>query len=367
MANNRFIRLARVYLREIDPALLLAVFALLVISVINMYGILGSDHSILRKQVLFIFLGIFVLILFSFFNYRYLKNYTLPVLSLYILSLILLVLTFYSQSVRGTNSWLVFGSLTFEPAELTKLCLIILMAKYFSQKHNYINQFRHVIAASVYFLIPVGLILNQPDLGSAIILSFIWLSLLFAAGINRKQIIALVLVGAVAAAGAWFLLLKPYQKARVASFLDQTADPLGIGYNLTQSKIAIGSGFWFGNGLGKGSQANLGFLPEPHNDFIFAAYVEQFGFVGALVLLGLIVFIVYRILLIGSSSNSNFGKLFAIGLAVFIFSHAFVSAGVNVGILPVTGLPFPFLSAGGSNLILIMTGLGILQSIKRYG
>lgn len=332
-----------------------------------MYGVVGAEDSLFKKQIVFMIIGFAVMTLFSLFNYRFLKNYSLPVLILYIFSLVLLGLTFYSQSIRGTNSWLILGGLTFEPAELTKLCLIILMAKYFSQKHVHIYQFSHIIASGLYFIIPAALILNQPDLGSAIILSVIWGSLLIAAGINRKHLAILLLVTVVAGSTAWIFVLRPYQKARILSFMDQDKDPLGIGYNLIQSKIAIGSGSLLGNGLGKGSQSNLGFLPEPHNDFIFAAFMEQFGFIGGLILFSLVFFLGYRILMIGLSTAANFGKLFSIGMAVFILAHVFVSAGVNIGLLPVTGLPFPFLSSGGSNLVSIMAGLGILQSIKRYG
>ena len=171
----------------------------------------------------------------------------------------------------------------------------------------------------------------------------------------------------VIAFSAWFLVLKPYQKTRILSFINQSEDPRGAGYNLIQSKIAIGSGFWLGNGLGNASQANSGFLPEPYNDFIFAAFAEQFGFVGILVIMILVTGLVYRVLSIGSTTSSNFGKLFSVGVAVFIFSHVIVSSSVNIGLMPVTGLPFPFMSSGGSNLFSIMAGLGILQSIKRYG
>lgn len=367
MNKLKFIRRIKIYLREIDIPLLFSVLTLSVIGIVSMYGIGSSDYLLFKKQMIFVIIGLAVMTLFSFFNYRYLKNNSLPVLLIYVASLFLLALTFYSRSIRGTNSWLIFGNLTFEPAELTKLCLIILMAKYFSQRHVHIYQFRHVIISGLYFIVPAILMINQPDLGSAIILSLIWVSLLFAAGINKKHLAILILIGAVISYGGWMFVLKPYQKTRIASFLDQGNDPLGSGYNLIQSKIAIGSGFWFGNGIGEGSQTDLGFLPEPHNDFVFAALAEQLGFIGGITVLGLVMLLIYRIFLIGSITISNFGKLFSVGLAIFIFAHVFISAGVNIGLLPVTGLPFPFLSSGGSNLLSIMTGLGILQSIKRYG
>lgn len=363
----KLLRAIRLYFRNVDVVLFFTVLALLLIGLVNMYGFTGFESQFFKKQAIFFMVGLGIMTIFSFFNYRYLKNYSLPVMSLYVLSLFLLGLTFFSVSVRGTNSWLVFGNFTIEPAELTKLCLIILMAKYFSQKHVHIYEFKHIIASGFYFLIPAVLILNQPDLGSTIILSLIWTSLLVASGINKKHLLILLVVTIVIGSTGWLLVLKPYQKARIVSFLDQDKDPLGAGYNLNQSKIAIGSGFWLGNGLGKGSQANLGFLPEPHNDFIFASFTEQFGFVGALILFGLTILLLYRVLMIGLSANANFGKLFSVGMAVFLFSHVFVSTGVNIGLLPVTGLPFPFLSSGGSNLVSIMAGLGILQSIKRYG
>ncbi|OGN01173.1 MAG: hypothetical protein A3B91_05285 [Candidatus Yanofskybacteria bacterium RIFCSPHIGHO2_02_FULL_41_29] len=367
MNRTKVLRKIKLYLSEVDVTLLSSVLIICTISIINMYGVVGAHNALFSKQIVFIAIGLAVMIFFSFFNYRYLRNYSVIVIFLYLCSLVLLGLTFFSGSIRGTNSWIIFGNFTFEPAELIKLCLIILMAKYFSQKHIHIYQFKHIVASGFYFIIPVVLIINQPDLGSAIILSLIWGSLLIAAGINRKHLLILLLITAIISSGAWFMVLKPYQKARVLSFLDQGEDPLGSGYNLNQSKIAIGSGFWLGNGLGKGSQTNLGFLPESHNDFIFAAFTEQFGFIGAIVVLGLILLLVYRILMIGLMAVTNFGKLFSVGMAVFIFFHTFVSAGVNIGLMPVTGLPFPFLSSGGSNLISIMAGLGILQGIKRYG
>ena len=367
MAKLKLPRSIHSYFNSIDMPLFFAVFAMSVVGLINMYGITNRGGPLFVKQVIFVLVGFAIMTLLSFFNYRYLKNYSLPVLSLYIFSLILLGLTFYSRSIRGTNSWLIFGDLTFEPAELTKLFLIILMAKYFSQKHVHIYQFRHIVASGLYFIIPALLIINQPDLGSTIVLGLIWGSLLLAAGINKKHIITLLLIVSVVSIGSWSFILRPYQKSRVISFMDQGKDPLGSGYNLIQSKVAIGSGFWFGNGLGGGSQVNLGFLPEPHNDFIFAAFIEQFGFIGGIALLSLVLLLVGRIISIGISAGTNFGKLFSIGIAVFIFFHVFVSVGVNIGLLPVTGLPFSFLSSGGSNFVSIMAGLGILQSIKRYG
>jgi len=356
----------RSYFKEIDFPLFATVVAISLFSVLNMYGIDGFG-SFLTKQIIFVITGLGVMVLFSFFNYRYLKNYSFLVLFLYFVSIALLLLTFYSRSVRGVNAWIVLGQFTFEPAELAKLMLIIIMAKYFSQRHVHVNQFRHVFVSGIYYGIPVLIILVQPDLGSAIIFSLIWLSILVAVGINKKHFFLLVVLAVIVSYGSWIFVLKPYQKDRLLTFVNPGNDPRGSGYNLIQSKIAIGSGYWFGSGLGKGSQTTLGFLPESHNDFVFAAAAEQFGFIGISLVMAAILFIVYRILAIGRAIVSNFGKIFAIGMAVFIFAHALIGASVNIGLMPVTGIPFPFLSYGGSYLISIMSGLGILQSIKRYG
>src|SRR3990167_7774691 len=354
------------YFKEIDLPLFAAIAAISLFSILNMYGIEGFG-SFFTKQVIFVTVGLGVMVLLSFFNYRYLKNYSFPVLLLYFISVFLLLLTFYSRSVRGVNAWIVLGQFTFEPAELAKLMLIILMAKYFSQRHVHVNQLKHILISGIYFGIPVLIILVQPDLGSAIIFSLIWVSILIAVGINKKHFFFLAVLAMVVSLGFWTFVLKPYQKDRLLTFVNPYGDPRGSGYNLIQSKIAIGSGYWFGNGLGKGSQATLGFLPESHNDFIFAATAEQFGFVGVSLIMALILFMVYRILGIGRATVSNFGKIFSVGMAVFILSHAIIGASVNIGLMPVTGIPFPFLSYGGSYLISIMSGFGILQSIKRYG
>ena len=364
---HSFSKNIRSYSREIDAPLFVAVAVISLSGALNLWGVVGADSLLFKKQLIFIVIGLIVMFALSFFNYRYLKNYSLPVLGFYFVSVFLLLLTFYSQSVRGVNSWIILGGLTFEPVELAKLMLIALMAKYFSQRHVHINDFRHIVVAGIYFSLPFVIIFIQPDLGSSIIFLAIWFGMLMAAGMNKRHLFLLISVGILVGYSAWLFALQPYQKTRITAFLDPYNDPRGSGYNIIQSKIAIGSGYFFGNGFGQGSQSNHGFLPEPHNDFAFAAFTEQFGLVGISAVMAIVLIIISRILYVGSRTISNFGKLFSIGLAVFIGSHVFISAGVNVGLLPVTGLSFPFLSYGGSHLLSLMVGLGILQSIKRYG
>ena len=365
--KSDFRNIIKRYFSEIDIPLFATVVAISLLGALNLLGIAGVNSLLFKKQVIFIAIGLVVMFALSFFNYRYFKNYSLPVLGFYFASVFLLLLTFYFQSVRGVNSWIILGGLTLEPVELAKLMLIILMAKYFSQRHVHINDFRHIVVAGIYFSLPFAIIFLQPDLGSSIIFLAIWLAMLMAAGINKRHLFLIISVGVLAGYSAWLFALQPYQKTRITAFLDPYNDPRGSGYNIIQSKIAIGSGYFFGNGFGQGSQSNHGFLPEPHNDFAFAAFTEQFGLVGISAVMAMVLIIISRILYVGSRTISNFGKLFSIGLAVFIGSHVFISAGVNVGLLPVTGLSFPFLSYGGSHILSLMIGLGILQGIKRYG
>ncbi|KKU89964.1 MAG: Rod shape-determining protein [Candidatus Yanofskybacteria bacterium GW2011_GWA1_48_10] len=359
-------RFIRNYLSGIDKPLFVTVAALCVFSIFNIYGIGGSQNPFFQKQIIFVILGVILMSLFSYFNYRYLKNYPWPVFVLYVGSVILLLAPFLFPTIRGVQSWIVIGVFTFEPAEFMKLAIIILMAKYFSQRHIHINDYRHVIVSGLYCLIPIGITLLQPDLGSAIIMLMIWLGMLVAVGLNRRQIFSLVVLIVIAAVAAWMFALKPYQQTRIVSFLNPGSDPYGSGYNLIQSKIAVGAGGWFGNGWGRGTQTRNGFLPEPYNDFVFSATAEQFGLFGIALILAGIIFIFRRILYIGQLAPSNFGRLFAVGITILIAAHAIIGAGVNVGLFPITGIPFPFISSGGSNLLSLLIGLGILQSIKRY-
>ena len=355
------------YFQGLDLPLFAATVLICLISVLNMYGIGGIGNPNVLRQTVFVGIGIILMTGLSFSNYRYLKNYSPPVLLLYGIGVLLLLITLAGEPIRGSRAWISVSGFTFEPAEVMKLVLIIVMAKYFSQRHIHINQFRHVIVSGLYLLVPLSIILLQPDLGSAFTLLIVWGGILIASGINKRHLFLLLSIGVVIAYLSWIFVLKPYQKERLSAFVNPYRDPTGIGYNIIQSKIAIGSGSWFGNGLGEGSQTTLGFLPEPYNDFVFASFAEQFGMVGILALIGILYTILSRILYIGERSDNNFAKLFCIGLVFFILTHVVVSASVNIGLMPITGIPFPFLSLGGSHLLTLMIGLGIVQGIKRYG
>jgi rod shape determining protein RodA len=347
--------------------LLAAIVLLDIIAALNLWGIGGADHTLFRRQVVLGVVGIAVFLACSRLNYRYLKNWSFPVLLLYGIAVILLSSTLFFEPHRNIKAWIIIGGQQFEPSELAKLALIIVLAKYFSQRHVDIGRFRHIIVTGLYTAIPAFIILAQPDLGSAAILFIIWGVMLLAAGINRRHLFLLITVALVGSYSAWIWGLEPYQKDRILAFADPYRDPTGYGYHVIQSRTAIGAGGLWGTGLGDGSQSTLGYLPEPYNDFAFAAWIEQTGLAGALLVLTLSGIVVWRVLRIGQASDNNFARLFCAGVAVVVTAHTFISAGVNIGLLPITGIPYSFLSYGGSHLISLMVALGIVQNIAIHG
>jgi len=331
---------------------------------LTIFGIGGAARPFFEKQVWFLVAAVGLIFLVSKFDYRIFKNYSLASILFYLFAITLLFVSLNSSSVRGVNAWITIGSFRLEPSELAKLATVILLAKYFSQKHVEIYKAHHIIASGLYAGLPAFLVLIQPDLGSASIFFAIWLSMLLAAGIKRRHLLIIILAAIVLCSVAWFSFLEPYQKNRISSFLDPYLDPRGEGYSIIQSRIAVGSGKFWGNGLGHGTQAGFGYLPEAHTDFAFASYAEQFGFIGVAGLFSALVFFLFRAGKIGFGARNNFAKLFSIGMIAFIFSHVIINAGMNMGLLPITGIPFPFLSYGGSFLITLSLGVGLLESIR---
>ena len=351
----------------LDIPLLTAVFVVGCIAALNLFGIGGADHTLFRRQVVLVVVGAVLMVVVSLANYRYLKDNSLPVLAFYGVSLALLASTLLFSEIRNIRAWIVIGGQQFEPSEIMKLGLVILLAKYFSQRHVHIRQFRHIIVSGLYAAAPAFVVLRQPDLGSAVILMIVWVVSLLSVGVRMRHFFLIVMTGLVGAYLAWIWALAPYQKDRILAFVNPYSDPTGYGYHIIQSQVAIGSGGLFGRGLGQGSQATLGFLPEPYNDFAFSALAEQFGVVGAAGTIGLLGFIVWRVLRTGRRSGNNFARLFCIGVATVLSAHIAVSVAVNTGLLPITGIPMSLISYGGSHLLSMMVALGFVQSIHRYG
>lgn len=346
--------------------MLSAIFILMIISCLTVYSSTHQKFHLqyLKRQLVFLLIGLVVMFVFSFLDYRIFRHHSLLLIIFYALGVaMLLAVLIFGRTIRGSRGWLNFGLFHFGPTELIKLVLILIFAEYFSSRHIEMYRIRHILISGLYLALPLGLAMMQPDFGSVVILIFLWLGLMIIAGIKLRHFIILGISGILASIGAWFFLFKDYQKQRLFSFLNPHHDPLGAGYNIIQSKIAIGNGGFWGRGLSQGSQVQLGFLPEPHTDFIFASFAEEWGLIGIIILLAVFCFLLWRILKACLNSSNNFARLYCLGFSLLIFSQVAINISTNLGLLPVTGIVLPFISYGGSNLVITLAGLGILQSI----
>ena len=289
------------------------------------------------------------------------------VVTLFLASVFILALLFFlSDFVKGAQSRFDFGIFSLQPSDPVKLVVILLLAKYFSRRHVEIANVKHILVSGFYTFVLFLLVFLQPDFGSAIIIAFIWLGMVLVSGISKKHLLMVFMISALAFGGLWGYAFKDYQKQRIMTFIHPLTDLQGTGYNAYQSTIAVGSGQIFGKGIGYGTQSKLQFLPEYETDFIFAAFAEEWGFIGVVILLLLYGVVVWRIIVNSIYGATNFEILFGAGLAILFISHFIVHVGMNIGLLPVTGTTIPFLSYGGSHLITEFVGLGILMGMRRY-
>jgi len=356
------------YIKNLDFILAGSAILLTVLGLISIYSSSFEGNFLnFQKQIIFFILGIFFMIFLGFFEWRVLRADPYIILTLYIFSIIALIgLFFFAPEIRGTKSWYQFGPFSFGPIEITKIALILLLAKYFSQRHVELYNIRHILISGIYVAIPAFLIFLQPDIGSVVLLISIWIGILIISGIKLRHFFILCSFFIFLAIFSWFFALKDYQKERIIGFIFPQEDYLGLGWNRAQALIAIGSGGILGKGIGQGSQTQYGFLPEPQTDFIFAAIAEETGLVGIAVLFFLISLLLWRIFRIAIEADNNFVRLFASGFAILLGVQSFIHIGMNLGLLPIVGLPLPFVSYGGSGLITVYAGLGILQSMKMH-
>ena len=352
--------------KKFDWFLSLTVFSLVGLGIILIYSTSGStrgdfDFTNLKKQIIFALVGLLLFFFIALVDYQLLKKYIYILYILMILSL--LGVLFFGTEIRGTKGWFTFGYFQIQPAEFAKVVLLIILARYFANVTGKISVLRHVVVSGLLTLIPVGLIMLQPDFGSSLILIFMWLAMLLVSGVKRSYIA--MLGGGASLVGwlLWQLVFRAYQKERILTFLYPNRDPLGSGYNIIQSKIAIGSGGWLGKGLGYGSQSQLKFLPAQQTDFIFAVLAEEWGFLGASLLLVLFCLMLIRIIRITKNASDGFGLMLGIGAVSIILFQIIVNVGMNLGIFPVTGIPLPLVSYGGSSLVSILLLVGIIQSV----
>jgi len=331
------------------------------------FSSLENAGDFFSKQIIWVFISLAVFFIFSFIDFRFLKRTDILMFLFLLLSSVLLILVILGKVSYGAKSWFDFGFFSFQPVDIMKLVLVLVLAKYFSRRHVEIRDVKHIFISGFYALIPLILVLLQPDFGSAMIVLFIWLGMVFVSGISKLHLFLVLASGVLIFASLWFFVFAPYQKARIYNFINPLSDIHKTGYNVFQSTIAVGSGQIVGKGLGFGTQSRLKFLPVPQSDFVFAAFAEEWGFVGSFLILLLYSLVIWRILYTASLGASNFEILFGMGIAIWFMGHIIINIGMNLGLLPVTGIPLPFMSYGGSHLLIEFAGLGILMSMRKYG
>ncbi len=335
---------------------------LLILGLLMIYSTtLASATNLLGRQLIFALVGFVGMFTIAFFDYRKFKRTTGLLYVLIVLSLI--VVYFLGRNIRGSTRWIDLGLFRFQPAEFAKLICVIIMAKFLDQAGEKLKDFRYVLLSGIYVGIPAFLILIEPDLGSALVIMFTWTALLLFSKMNKKHMAILLVAGIALSVFSWFFVLHDYQKSRVYSFVEPSKDPQGRGYNVLQSIIAVGSGSLTGRGVGRGLQSQLKFLPERQTDFIFASTAEELGLLGSLFIISMFGVMFWRMIVAARSARDNFGMYLALGIFFMLLFQAVVNIGMNIGLLPVTGIPLPLLSYGGSSLLTTMLALGLIQSI----
>jgi len=358
------------YFKKIDWALLITVLLLFFLGLSAIYSVaLGQglgEFLNFKKQIIWIFIGLGLMFFFANFDYRHWRRFGWFG---YLVSIILLilVLTPLGSTIRGTRGWFSLGFFSFQPVELAKVFLIIVLADIYSRYSRTINKYGQMVIVGLIALVPFVLAAVQPDFGSAMVLFFTWLISFFLATRNKWHIVFVLLSIVVLIVVAWFFVFADYQKDRIKTFIDPSLDPLGSGYNVRQSIIAVGAGGLVGRGLGFGSQSQLKFIPESQTDFIFSVIAEELGFIGVALILGLFLFLFYRFYRIALQAPDDFGLFLVILISIVIFIHLFINVGMGIGLMPVTGISLPFVSYGGSFIVVMTSLIGIVMNIYKSG
>ncbi len=350
------------WLLVVGPALLVAIGTVMIYNTTGTPGLDTSDllHDLTFRQMIYAVVGFISLFVLAALDYRV---YGQLRWAIYVgIVALLAVVVAFGQITHGAQRWIDLSIIQLQPSELAKLFVVLVLARFLANHENEMTSWRYLGISLAIVGIPIGLVYFEPDLGTALVLGFIWLMMVLAAGMSGKQLALLLTVGLVLLPLIW-LTLQPYQRERVLTFLNPAADPLGAGYNVTQAKIATGSGGLWGRGVGYGTQSQLRFLRIRHTDFIFSVIGEELGFWGGIFFFVVFVFIILRMLRAAMISRSAYGRLISIGFASALFFQSFVNLGMNLGLLPVTGIPLPYVSAGGSSLVTYLMMVGIVESI----
>lgn len=352
-------------LRHIDFVLLGFALALSVLGLLTM-NTFSSENVFFERQVVWIVIALLVAFFFSQVDFTFLRRGNI-ITALFFGSVLLLLLIFlFGDIAKGAQSRFDLGLLSIQPSDPIKIILILLLAKYFSRRHIEIANIRHILVSGGYMFILFLLVFLQPDFGSAIIIFTIWLGMVLVSGISMRHLFVVLLFGVLTFSFLWVGVFADYQKQRILTFIHPLTDIQGAGYNAYQSTIAVGSGELLGKGIGYGTQSKLRFLPEYETDFVFAAFAEEWGFVGVLFVFVLFSIIIFRILATALRGATNFEVLYGAGFAILLISHFVIHVGMNIGLLPVTGTTIPFMSYGGSHLIMEFGGIGILLGMRKY-
>ena len=351
--------------RNLDKTLLIVTLIIFVIGLSSIYSATHTEGSGLMRNLVFkqiAWMGISLLLLFIIINLDYQRFVDLAYI-LFGLSIILLIIVLLHGRMRfGAQRWFVIGGFGFQPSEFVKITFILALSSYLGSKAKFSYRAQDLIIPFILMSLPLALIYLQPDLGTALMLLPILFCMLFIRGASIKHLISLITLGMISTPFIWFML-KDYQRERLSVFINPNADPLGAGYTMIQSRIAIGSGFLFGKGWLSGTQNQLNFLPERHTDFIFSVVGEEGGFIGCMILIGLYCVLIYRGLKIAHSTPDTYGKLMATGIVTMIACQVIVNMGMASGFMPVVGLPLPLMSYGGSSLVTTMISIALLLNI----
>lgn len=351
-------------LRRFDWPLIVAAVVLFCFGIAAIFSVelsLGDGFSFIRKQFIALTLGAVALVIIAVSNYHMLRNYARVLYVLGLLSLVAVLV--FGRTLQGATGWFVLGGFAFQPIEFMKVALALRLAHYFSEHARRRFTWRDLWTSGWFVALPVALLMLQPDLGGAALLTGMWAVTVVFAGIEWKQAFALVVTAALTVAMGWLFVFDTYQKERVMTFFNPALDPLDTGYNVTQAKIAIGAGGLWGRGLGAGSQSQLRFLPESQTDFVFAVIAEELGFVGVCAVVLALAVLLMRMLHVAKISRDTFGAYVCITTFAILFVEASVHIGANLSLMPATGIAFPFVSYGGSSLLLSMVFLGLVQSV----
>jgi rod shape determining protein RodA len=357
----------RRHFKNFDFTLLSATLAIIAYGCAMIYsassgGTTGAGY--VEKQIIWALLGLIGAAVVASINHTVYHRHARKIYVITIVTLVAVLLV--GESAKGAQRWIGYGWFRIQPSEFAKIALIIALAVFFVERADRIRSLRTLVESFVYLAVPLLLIFKQPDLGTSLVLLAIWITMAFVAGTDYRNIVLIAVTGIVFALSVWYIpgVLKDYQRKRIITLINPSADPLGSGYHINQSRIAVGSGQFLGKGFLKGTQRELRFIPEQHTDFIFTVVAEEFGFVGAVSLLGLYFLMIWRALNIMSVTEDSTGRLITAGVVGMFLFHVFVNVGMTLGIMPVTGVPLPLFSYGGSSLMANMMAIGLLEGIS---